>query len=223
MATEPVRVRVPTRVTLGRTEKVVIVENQVAGTYRYVIGIDTDAIFSSLYVETVNSGTLDISVITYSGDYSEDKVAEVFSFPTLSAPTGELILKKGAAVMSWVEFVVTSTGTTSYELYVKGVSSGESTVKISGSTDAVATAQGILGGMPVLLIPISLTDRSGLIVKNYTSGGILYIGFSSAQANPSTGYPLIYGESMGMDLAGGATLYGYGTTPIDVRVIEGGG
>lgn len=222
MAGERVVVRVPSRVTLGRTEKVLIVENQVAGVYRYVIGVDCDAVLASLYVETVNSGTLDIAAITYSGDYTEDKTAPAFAYPTLTAPTGGLLLKKAAAVMSWLEFLVTSTGTTSYEIHVKGISAGESTVKISGSAGATSSSTTV-GTSPTLIIPTSLTDRSGLIIKNYTAGSILYIGFTPGEAQPSTGYPLVYGESMGMDLSSGATLYGYGTLPTDVRILQAGG
>lgn len=222
MAGEPTAFRVPTRVTLGRTEKVISVENQVAGTYRYIIGVDTDSVYASLYVETVNSGSLTVNAITYNADYTETKTAPVFSFPVLSAPTGGLVLKKGAAVMSWLEFVVTSTGTTSYEIYVKGISAGETDVKIS-SAEAASSSSTTVSTTPGLIIPTSLTDRSGLIIKNWTSGSILYIGFTALEASVSNGYPLVYGESLGMDLSAGATLYGVGTQPIDVRILQAGG
>lgn len=219
----PVRVRVPSRVTLGRTEQLASVENQIAGEYRYVIGCDTDTVYTSLSVSTVNSGTMTIQVLTYSdNNYTETETATVSNFPVIAAPIG-LLIQKGGAVMSWLEIVVVTTGTTSYKIHVKGVSSADSTVSIAGAGDASSGQSTIPATTPTLIIPVSLTDRSGLIIKNWgPSGSILYIGFSALQATPAAGYPLIYGESMGMDLSGGATLYGYGTEATDVRILQGG-
>ncbi len=216
-----IRVLSPQRITQGKTLPVIIVENEVAGTYKYVMGVECDAILSSLWVSTVNSGTLDISVRTYAGSYSSHDSAPILSFPTISAPTTELLIEKGAVTMDYVEFTVTHDGTVSYELSAKGIGTGEVTVQISSIGSATAETT-IVGTSPQVLLASSLSGRSGLILKNWTESSVLYVGYSLIQATAATGYPLVFGESMGMDLAAGVTLYGVGTIPIDVRILESG-
>ena len=125
--------------------------------------------------------------------------------------------------MSRIKIVATYTGDCTFEVRGRGISAGETSVKLLGATTAKASQQNITTAV-VLLIPSSLADRGGMVVKNNNTSGTLYLGFTAAEAILSNGYPIGPKESLGLDVSSGVAVYvrsDVGT--VDVRLLEGGG
>lgn len=200
----------------GKTETILNEASSGAGSQTVEFTVESDSILISLFADVV-SGSLTVSVYTMT---DSGKEVGVINFPVLSAPTSELLLKKAAAVMSRVRVVATYTGATVFEVRARGINAGETSVKILGASGGNVGPVSITATAS-LVFPISLTDRNGLIIKHNSPSGILYLGFSLAQATAVDGYPLYPYESLGIDLGGGATLYAMASTgTIDVRTME---
>lgn len=180
--------------------------------------VESDSVLVSLFAEVV-SGTLDVSVYTLT---EEGKETEVISFPQLTAPTSELLLKKAAVVMSRIKVVATYTGNSTFEVRARGINAGETSVKVLGASDGRAS-QITIATTPTLIIPVSLSDRAGLVIKNFSTSKTIYLGFTAGEATASNGYPLGPGEAMAMDVAAGVTLYAVSDSPsTDLRILEAG-
>lgn len=189
-----------------------------AGSNTIELGVDADTVIVSLFVTSV-SGDLDVSVKTKGGSGT----VEVIKFPTVSSPTADLLIRKAAAIMDRIQITATYTDAVDYEIRVRGVGTGEASVRILGANDATASQEDI-STTAAVLVPAALTDRAGLIVKNNNSSGILYIGFTAAEATSANGYPVGAGESLGIDVAAGQEIYGVASSgTIDVRLMEAGG
>jgi hypothetical protein len=200
----------------GKTETIISRAASSAGTITEYFHIESDSVLVSLFADVV-SGTLDVAVFTLT---EEGKEIGIINFPSLSAPTSELLLKKAAAAMSRIKVVATYSGATTFEVRARSIGAGESSVKILGASQAKAS-QLTVGTTPTLLFPVSLTDRAGMIVKNNGTSAILYIGYTVAEATTGNGYPVGPGESIGIDVGSGATIYGRSSTgTIDVRLME---
>lgn len=188
-----------------------------AGSQSVEIGVDADTVIVSLFVSSV-SGDLDITVDTVGGQGT----VQVISFPTVSAPTANLLIRKAAAIMDRIRVNATYSDAVDFEVRVRGVGTGEASVRILGSNEAVAKQSDI--STVDVLVGAALTDRSGLIVKNNNATGILFVGFTAAEATTGNGYPIGPGESLGMDIAAGQEVYGVASSgTIDVRILEAGG
>ena len=202
----------------GKERQVIAESPTAAGSKTVELGVDADTVIVSLFVSSV-SGDLDVSVDTLGGDAS----VQVISFPTVSSPTADLLIRKAAAIMDRIRITATYTDAVDYEVRVRGVGTGEASVKILGVNDATAS-QNDVSTTEEILVPASLTDRAGLILKNNSSTGILYIGFTVAETTAANGYPIGPGEALGIDVAAGQEIYGIASAgTIDVRLMEAGG
>lgn len=180
--------------------------------------LDADTFQTSLFVSSI-TGTLDVSVSTIT---EQGKEKEVITYNNITAPSTELDLKKAATAMGVVKVTATYTDACSFELRAKGLSSGETSAKVQ-SANAAKASQVYVSGTPVILIQAAFSDRKGVIIKNNSLNGRLYIGFSQVEASSSTGYPLSKGEGLSLDIGAGATLWAVGNGGnIDVRIIEAG-
>jgi len=190
-----------------------------AGTLTRVFTLDSDTFQTSLFVSSV-SGSLSITISTITG---EGKEKEVITYDNITTPSTELSLKKAATAMGIIKATAVFTGAGTFELKAKGLSSGETSAKIQSANVAKASQITIYTNSAILL-PAALSDRKGVIVKNNSNNGTLYIGFSQIQAASSTGYPLGKGEALSLDIGAGATLWAVASSGlIDVRIIEAGG
>jgi hypothetical protein len=180
--------------------------------------IDADTVLLSLYVTSISGGNLIVTAYTETDDNKEVGIA---TFPTITGPTSELLLKKAAAVMGRIRIQVAATGTCAFEVRARGITIGEASVRILGAVEGQAS-QLTVGTSTQVVISSGLADRNGLILKNNNISGIMYIGFSPAEATVAVGYPMGPGESLALDVENGTTVYGIGTVPIDVRVLESG-
>lgn len=188
------------------------------GTTVREFSIQSDSVLVSLFVDSVTSGDLSVVVYTLT---DTGKEVDIMSFPTISAPTAELLLKKAAVSMSRVKIVATYTGVCSYEIYGRAISIGEASVRILGAVTGRASAT-VITTSPAVVVASSLEDRQGLVIKNNNTTGTLYLGFTLAEATTSNGYPLGPQESIGLDVQSGTAVYGVGTTTIDLRLLEAG-
>lgn len=203
---------------LGETGLVQDDSPTAAGSKIVDFSIQSDNVLVSLYGSIIG-GTLDVSVYTV-GDEGHELL--LFSFPQLTAPTVELLLKKSAATLSHIRIKSTWTGASNFSIRAKAIGSGESSVKILGAGDWKVSKIGISGA--ALLIAADLTDRAGLVVKNHSLAPTLYLAETLAKATVGIGYPLGPGEAIAMDLAAGQELYAISSSgTVDVRIIEGGG
>lgn len=203
---------------LGKTETIVSETASIAGSKSVDFTVESDSILISVYAEVV-SGSLSISVYTLTDNGKE---VAVINFPVLTAPTSELLLKKAAAVMSRVKVVATYSGATTFEVRARGINAGETSVKLLGSSSGKAS-QVSVGTTPMPLFPVSLQDRAGLIVKNNSNSGILYIGYSIGEAVVGNGYPIGAGESLGIDIGSGVIVYARSDVgTLDIRLMESG-
>jgi hypothetical protein len=192
-----------------------------AGSTVREFSIQSDAVLATLWVDSVASGTLEVNVYTLT-DTGKEKL--LFSFPSVSASTTSLLLKKSSICMQRVRLEAVYSGVCTYEVYCRAISTiGEASIRIVGSLDW-SVDQVNVGTSPMQIIPVSLTDRQGLLVKNWLGGGILYIAESQSKLLAGKGYPLAMKDALAMDVAGGSELWGVSSSgTIDVRIVEAGG
>lgn len=178
--------------------------------------LEADTLLLSVFVRTVSgSVTVSCDTFTLTGERSE-----VITFPVVSAPTSELLLKKAAVALANCSLKITHTDDCEVQVVAKGLSAGELNARILGAASATARSATVTG-TPAVLVAASLLDRSGLLIKNVSSTTI-YIGFTLAEASSSEGYPLLANDTLSVDLAAGQAVYAVraGAGSSDVRLIE---
>lgn len=204
------------------TQERLISETTVAGGSTVKEGsIKSDSLLVSLWVDSVSSGTLSITVYTLT---DAGKEVEVITFPTLSTNTTNLLLRKSAVSLQRFRVVATYTGVCSYEIYVRAIEgAGESSSKILGS-DNWKVSQLTIGTSAVILVAAALTDRSGILVKNWSNSQTVYIADTIVKATSSVGYPLAPRDALALDIAAGASVYAVSDAAgADLRLAEAGG
>ena len=204
----------------GKTLLVLSESPASAGTQTRIFTLDSDTFQTSLFVSSI-SGQLDVTIYTLT---QEGREKEVITYSSITAPTTELSLKKAATAMGVVKVVAVYTGACAFELRAKGLSSGETSAKIQSANVARATKV-IVPNAGKILLAASLSDRKGIIVRNWSSTVTVYLGFTQAEANFANGYPLKPQEALSIDLGAGAFLYAdiQNAGTADVRIIEAGG
>lgn len=190
-----------------------------AGSLSRVFTLDSDTFQTSLFVSSI-SGSLTVVLSTITG---EGKEKEVITYSDITEPSTELALKKAATAMGIIKATATFTGACSFELRAKGLSSGETSAKIQSANTARATKV-IVPTPGKILLTAALSDRKGVIIRNWSSTNTVYIGFSISEANPANGYPIKPQEALAIDIGAGAALYGdiQNAGTADVRIIEAG-
>lgn len=213
--------KIPGPLPLGKQALIDAESPIAAGSKTTIFTLDSDSVLFSLFISAV-TGNVSVEVFTQANEDSTHDVS-IISFPTVAAPTTDLLLKKAAACMNIIKVVVTYTGSCTYEIYAKGISLGETSVKILGPTNW-EVSQITIPGVPTLMVPVSLVDRAGLVFKNNGVSSILYVAEIAAKATTSIGYPIGPGESLAFDVAAGEELWAISdSTPIDVRIAQAGG
>lgn len=207
-------------IQVGTQERFLTDAPTAAGTTTKDGSIDSDSLLVTLWVDSVTSGTLSLTVYTLT---DEDKVKDIINFPTVSAPSTELLLRKAAISLQRFRIVATYTGGCEYEVYVRAISSGgESSARILGSSNW-RVSQVTVGVTPQVLIASSLEDRSGVLVKNWSATANVFIAESGASSTPGVGYPLAPKDALALDIAAGAAVYGVSDVPgADLRIVEAG-
>lgn len=204
---------------VGKQRKLLEETTLGAGISVYDLTIDSDAILVSVYVRSVTSGDLSVSVNTV-GDRPTENVP-VITFPTISAPTSNLLLRKSTLTLQRVEIIATYTGIVDYYIIARAIQSADLTVSVSPPTTATAYSSTVTTSSTII-VPSSPNDRAGLVLRNWSNSGIIYIGFSAGEATLADGYPIGPTEQMGIDLNAGQDIWAIGTDTIDLRIMSAG-
>lgn len=182
--------------------------------------IQSDSLLCTLWVDSIASGQLDVSVYTMTDNGKE---ILLFSFPTLAAPTVNLLLKKSGVSMQRFRIVATYTGEVQYEVYVRAIEgAGESSVKVLGANELVTSATTVTT-TPGVLIGATLTDRSGITILNYSGSGTLFVSEDQSKL-PAQAWPVPPGAGWSLDIAAGVTIYAVSSSgSLDIRIAQAGG
>lgn len=204
----------------GTQERLISESTGGAGSTSREGSIQTDSLVATLWVDAVTSGQLSVTVYTLT---ATGKEVELFSFPDITAPSSFLLLKKSGISMQRFRVVATYTGQCQYEVYIRAVEgAGESSSRILGSNDW-RVSQTTIGTTASILIPAALTDRQGVVLKNWSSVANVFVAHSSAAATTSVGYPLAPRDGLALDIAAGAEVWGISdTVGADMRIAEAG-
>lgn len=207
--------------TKGTQERLIVETTAGAGTTSKEGSIGSDTLLVSLWVDSISSGNLVVTVYTLT---DENKQVKIIQFPEITAGTTELLLKKSAVSLQRYRVIATYSGSCSYEIYVRAISAGETNTRILGSA-SWSIGKSTVGIEPALLIPAAINDRRGLIIKNNSgSNQIVYLGESLDKATVADGFPIVPGESFAVDLESGAAVYAVSDiADADVRYAQAGG
>lgn len=201
----------------GRTVPVFRASLTAAATLQKAVSLDADSCLVSLWVSSISSGSLTVRVTTIT---EVGREFEVITFPAVTGPTTNLLLKKASLAMSRVRVEAVATGPCDFEVDLKGISVGEASTKLVGSAAATAVKY-TATGTPAILIPSSLADRTAVQIQNNGPTGTLYLGFSLAEATLASGFPVPVGGQWVGDLASGQVIYAVTSGPsVDVRTIQ---
>ena len=191
-----------------------------AGTASKEGSIQSDSLLVTVWVDSITSGNLVVTVSTLTDNGKE---VNIITFPTLSAPTTSLLLKKSGVSMQRFKVTATYSGVCEYEVYVRAIEgAGESSVKIIGSA-ALETSATTVTTVPGVLVPAALVDRNGLSILNYGGGGTLFISESLAKLTTQA-WPVQAGGGWSLDIQAGVTIYAVSSSgSLDVRIAQSGG
>lgn len=207
-------------INYGTQERVIAEAPSAAGVTQVEGSIRSDSILVSLWVESVDSGALTVTVYTLT---DEGKEVAVINFPAITSTTTEILLRKSAVSLQRFRVAASYTGGCSYEVYVRAVAGGESSARILGSADWKVT-QATIGTSATELIPASLNDRQGIVIKNWSNAQTVYVAETLAKATSLVGYPLAPRDALALDIAAGASVYAVSDAPAaDLRIAESGG
>lgn len=184
------------------------------------VSSQSDSILITLWCAAL-TGTLTVTAYTLT---DTGKEVAILTFPVISAPTSILVLKRAPVIASRVRVEAVYTGIAQYEIYARAINSGLVETKIVGSTNISATTVIVGSVTPVNIIPAALTDRSGIVIKNWSTSQTVYLAESSAAATLAAGYPLAPKDALAIDLSAGVGIYMISDAPgADIRILQSGG
>lgn len=204
----------------GVQARVIQESTSAAGSTSVDGSIQSDSLIATLWVDSIASGTLSVSIYTLTDNGKE---LLLFSFPDITSVSTNLLLRKAGVSMQRFKVVATYTGICTYEVHVRAVDgAGESSVKIIGST-ALVTDTLVVTPVPAVLIPAALQDRNGLSLLNYVGGGTLFLSEDISKL-PTRAWPIPPGGGWSLDIQAGVTIYAVSSSGnLEVRVAESGG
>lgn len=208
--------RASATVNAGKTLSLIDETLEGSGTTEIRLTVDADTVLLSLFVRSIASGTLNVVAETYT---TAGEAAEIISFPQITAPTSELLLRQAAASMGNVTLRITHTDDVELQIVAKGTSQIPS---LDGSASkGRVTKVSIPVGTPTKLVAASLENRSGILIRNYNpSRGTLYIAFSEANADTDA-FPIDPSDSLALDVDANVEIWGVAEDQaVDTRIAE---
>lgn len=165
--------------------------------------VKASGVLLSLYVQEL-TGTLDVNVYTLTRA-GEEKLID--TFPQISSPTTELVLRKQIEVHDQLRVEVITSGAAKYDIRAKGVEAASASVQILGADSWQVTNESV--GAKVLLIASDLEDRNGLMIRNANFNGteILRVAESEAKLDSGVYASLLPGEALQPDLRAGSEVW----------------
>lgn len=205
-------------IDLGEVEIILIEDVQGASTKDRCVSVKSSGVLLSLFVQEI-SGTLDVNVYTLTTS-GEEKLID--TFPQISAPTSELLLRKQIEVHDQIRVEVITSDSAKYDIRAKGVEAGVASITLQGATNWQVDNETITT-TPRVLIPAELSDRNGMLIRNANFGGseVLRIAESEAKLLAGVYASVLPGESVQPDLRAGAAIWAESDTgSIRVEIIE---
>lgn len=197
-----------------------------AGFADVVFDVQSDSLLTTLFAEVL-TGTLDVAVyaITQGGpaDSAPAHERQLYSFPTISAPSTDLLLQTAAATTARVRVKASWTGACKFDVQARAINGGTAKTQVI-TANAVTTNNIIINsGTPQILVPAALVDNIGFQVRNWSSNGaVVYVSETQANAVPARGWPLGPGDVLSISVKGGQTWYASSTVDgADLRILEG--
>lgn len=209
-----------------------------AGTTSREGSVQSPALLASLWINSISSGTLTVNVYTLTDSGKEDLL---FSFPVLAAPSIALRLQKSSETMQRFRVEAVYTGICDYEVYIRATESGGTQdVNILGQPIDVnvvggdinvtivppsewSTSQVTVTSTPALLIAAAISDRKGILIKNWSTDTDVFIGESLAAATSLLCYPLSARDAVALDLTAGSSVYAATASgTADIRIVQAG-
>jgi archaellum component FlaG (FlaF/FlaG flagellin family) len=197
-----------------------------AGSADVVFDVQSDSLLTTLFAEVL-TGTLDVAVyaITQGGpaDSAPAHEVQLYSFPTISAPSTDLLIQTAAATTARVRVKASWTGACKFDVQARAINGGTAKTQVV-TANAVNTDQITINtGTPQVLVPAALVDNIGFQVRNWSSNGaIVYVSETQANAVPARGWPLGPGDVLSISVKGGQTWYASSTVDgADLRILEG--
>jgi len=187
----------------------------------------SDSLLVTLFAEVL-TGTLDVSIwaITVGGPADSTPAQEIklFSFPTISAPSTDLLIQTAAAVTQRLRIKATWIGAAKFDVQARAIDGGTSKSQVITAGALVMDKVTINAGAPQILIPFSLTESVGFLVKNWSSNGaVVYVAETTAKATPSLGFPIAPGDTFDVSVKAGQAYYASSSiNGADLRIIKGG-
>lgn len=189
-----------------------------AGSLSRQFAVESESVLVSLWVSST-VGDVNVVVATKAGSNDTESV-DVITFPTISAPTTDLLLKKAAIVMGYVTVTVTFSGACDFVVKARGISVGEASVKLLGQNAAINYTTNVTN-VTAPIIPAALADRAGIALHNTSTTQIVYMGFHTPLTDAD--WEIAPGEKLGLDVAAGVAVYGLvGAGTVVVKVLEMG-
>lgn len=193
-----------------------------AGSTSREISVESDSALVTLNVSSLVSGSLSVVVYGLAGTDIGAATPPLITFPVVSAPTTNLLLRAASLVTQRLLIVATYTGICTYEIQVRAVNGASGSTRILAA-DNLSMSQTTLGTTVVAVIPASLTDRAGVIIKNWSTTQTVYIGATAAEAVPGVGYPLAPKDALALDVSAGVAIWGVSDAAgADLRIAQSG-
>ena len=207
----------------GVQSRLILESTTGAGSTSKEVSVESDSALVTLNVTSLASGTLSVVVYGLAGTDIGAATPPLITFPVVSAPTTNLLLRAASLVTQRLLVVATYTGVCSYEIQVRAVNGASGSTKILAS-DSLSMSQITVGTSVIAIIPASLADRAGVIVKNWSPTQTVYVGATAAEAVPGVGYPLAPKDALALDVSAGVAIYGVSDAPgADLRLAQSGG
>jgi hypothetical protein len=208
-------------ITRGTQSKLIDEVTLGAGSTSVNNSIETDSLAATVWVDSITSGSLIITIYTFT---DTGKEVALFSFPALTAGSTELLLRKSGVSLQNFRVEAVYTGVCEYEIYVRAIEgAGAASTRILGAASMKTSQKTVDDSGPQLLLAASLEDRSGILIKNWNQNGDLYISEDAAKLN-SQAMALGPRDCFFVDLEAGQELYAKSSSgSVDVRIVEVGG
>lgn len=201
-------------------QRALLLEPSGIGTIYRDFSIQSDAVFAGLVVHSL-VGTITVNI--YANVDGQQSL--LVSFGTVSVPTTTPLLRRSSITTAVLraEVIISPGGTADYQLDVRAVGAGVSDTKILGA-EGWKVSQRTVGTSAIQLVATSINDRSGMLIKNWSSTQTVYVAETLAKATTGTGYPLAPKDAIAMDIAAGAEVYAVSDAAgADLRITEAGG
>lgn len=197
-----------------------------ASTFDVVFVNQADAVLLTLFVNST-AGDVDVKLynITQGGpaDSQPPQESQVLSFPTVNAPTATLLVQVAPVTTSRLRLKVTTTGAADFEVQARAINGGASNTRVISSSSIRTDQKTINTGAPQEIIPASLTDQIGFMIRNWSANGAnIFWSTDVSKATPAQGWPLSPGDVSSISVRGGQAVYASSDVDgADLRLVEG--